>query len=400
MTIRPIRKNGKIIVRRRRDRRIYQYQQTARFFAQVAETLKADCADELAELGAAKVKMVQGGIEFKANQAALYRINYAARLASRILAPLTSFPCADADELYRAALKIRWWDFLGLHNTFAIFSNVTASNISNSHFASLRLKDAIADSFRLKFGKRPSIRTKAPDIWINLYWKKDQAVISLDTSGGSLHRRGYRLKAVSAPMQETVAAAILRSIGWDRVVPLFDPMCGSGTLLCEALMLASNIPAGYLRKHYGFGYLPDYDPKLWETVKAELDRQISMIPPGLISGSDISSKAVAISRSNLDRLPHGNRVSVKIADLNQLDKQAPCIVVANPPYGIRMGKNRDLGSFYRAFGDFLKQKCAGSTAFLFFGERTYIKHLGLKPSWKKPVRTGGLDGRLVKYALY
>jgi putative N6-adenine-specific DNA methylase len=399
MTIR-LEKNGKIIVRRRRGRHIYHYQQTARFFAQVAETLKADCADELADLGAEKLKMVPGGIEFKANRAALYRINYAARLASRILAPITSFPCADADGLYQAALKIRWWDFLGLHNTFAIFSNVTDSKIRNSHFASLRLKDAIVDSFRLKFGKRPSIRTKAPDIWINLYLKKDHALISLDTSGGSLHRRGYRSKAVSAPMQETVAAAILRSISWDRVVPLFDPMCGSGTLICEALMLASNIPAGYLRKHYGFEYLPDYDPKLWETIKAELDRQINMIPPGLISGSDISSKAVAISRGNLGRLPHGNRVSVKTADWNQLGKQTPCLVVANPPYGIRMGKNRDLGSFYRAFGDFLKQKCAGSTAYLFFGERTYIKHLGLKPSWKKPIQTGGLDGRLVKYALY
>jgi putative N6-adenine-specific DNA methylase len=177
-------------------------------------------------------------------------------------------------------------------------------------------------------------------------------------------------------------------------------MCGSGTLLCEALMRHSHIPAGIFRKRFGFEFLPDFDGTLWKRVKKEADGQIRELPQGLIAGSDVSAEAVRATRTNLMGLHYGNNVKVERADFRNLPALEGHIIVANPPYGIRMGRDENLEGFYKDFGDFLKQKCKGSTAFDYFGEREYIKKIGLKALWKKPIRTGGLDGRLVKYDLH
>ncbi len=395
-----IRPGGEVIWRRREKKVAYDYQKNGLYFAQMAESIKEVGAEELDELGAVKIKPAYGGIGFQADKTTLYRINYTTRLASRILAPLISFPCSDDNQLYKRAKQIKWMDFISGHHTFAIFSNVSDSTINNSHYASLRLKDAIADSFLEKFGERPNIDTKNPDIWLNLYIRKDRAVISIDTSGGSLHRRGYRQEAVSAPMQETVAATILRHINWNETAPIYDPMCGSGTLLCEALMQYCNIPSGFLREHFGFEFLPDYDRSMWTELKNDLDRKIREVPVGLISGSDRSSNAVEISRKNLENLPHGDKINLEVINFTKRTKQKKGIIITNPPYGIRMGQNDNMDLFYKSIGDFLKQKCLGSTAYIYFGDRKYIKKIGLKPSWKKPLKAGGLDGRLVKYELY
>ena len=231
---------------------MYEYQRKKTYFAQIADDIKETAVRELAALGARKIRPAYRGIYFNAGREALYRINYSTRLASRILAPLVTFNCAAASELYNMAKQIKWTDFFSGKNTFAVFSNVSNSRIFNSHYASLRLKDGIVDSFREMSGKRPDIDSRNPDIWLNLHIRNDKAVISLDTSGGSLHRRGYRKDSVSAPMQETVAAAIIGYSKWDGSVPLYDPMCGSGTLLCEALMYYCRIPSGFFREHFGF----------------------------------------------------------------------------------------------------------------------------------------------------
>jgi len=391
------------VKRHRREKRqaaLYQYQKDCRYFAQIADSLKEAGADELSELGAEDVRPEFSGIHFRADKSTLYRINYLTRLLSRCLAPLRSYACYDTDTLYQKAKQIEWEDFFGKGNTFAVSGNVSDSVISHSKYAALRLKDAVADYFKEKTGQRPDVSAKNPDILLNLHIRHDRAVISIDTSGGALHRRGYREETISAPMQETVAAAIIRFSEWDGSVPFYDPLCGSGTLLCEALMRYCNIPSGVFRNRFGFECLPDFDGAVWKQVKKEADGHIRELPKGLIAGSDVSAEAVSAARTNLMGLHFGNNVSVERADFRKLPDLEEHVIVTNPPYGIRMGGDENLEVFYKNFGDFLKQSCKGSTAFVYFGEREYIKKIGLKASWKKPIKAGGLDGRLVKYEMY
>jgi putative N6-adenine-specific DNA methylase len=389
--------------RAKRDKRqaaAYQYQTDGRYFAQVADGLKEAGAKELVELGADNVRPEFSGIHFRADKATLYRINYLTRFLSRCLAPLIIFPCHDTDMLYQQAKRIVWEDFFSKGKTFAVVANVSASAISHSKYAALRLKDAVADYFNENTGRRPDVSVKHPDILLNLHIRNDKAVISLDTSGGALHRRGYRVETVAAPMQETVAAAIIRYSEWDGSVPIFDPLCGSGTLLCEALMHYSHIPAGIFRNRFGFESLPDFGDAVWKQVKTDADQLIRKLPPGLIAGSDVSAAAVSAARTNLMGLHYGKNVRVTRADFQKLPAFTKQVIVTNPPYGIRLERDADLAIFYKNFGDFLKQKCKGSAAFVYFGERKYIKTIGLKASWKKPIAAGGLDGRLVKYEMY
>jgi putative N6-adenine-specific DNA methylase len=390
----------KRIRRKKRPRVVYHYQKDGRYFAQIADSLKEAGAQELAELGAEDIRPEFSGIHFRADKSTLYHINYLTRLLSRSLAPLISFPCPDTDRLYHKAKQIEWEDFFARGHTFAVVGNVSDSAISHSKFAALRLKDAVADYFKEKTGRRPDVSVRNPDILLNLHIKNDRAVISLDTSGGALHRRGYREETVAAPMQETVAAAIIRFSQWDGSDPLYDPMCGSGTLLCEALMRYSNIPAGIFRNRFGFESLPDFDRTVWRQVKKQSDERSRELPRGLVGGSDLSSEAVNAARTNLMGLHFGNNVSVDRADFRELPAMQGQVIVTNPPYGIRMGSDEDLDGFYKELGNFLKQKCKGSTVYVYFGERKYIKKIGLKTSWKKPITAGGLDGRLVKYEMY
>ncbi|MCB2149319.1 MAG: class I SAM-dependent RNA methyltransferase [Deltaproteobacteria bacterium] len=373
------------------------------YFAQIADGLESIGAEELTELGAIDTRPVRRGIHFKADRSSLYRINYCARLITRVLAPIQSFACPDAAAIYRAAQRIDWTRFFSLDQTFAVFASTAGSTVPHSQFAGLKLKDAVADQFRSAFGSRPNVDPRTPDLWINLHVEKDRGTISIDTSGGSLHRRGYRSKSGDAPMQETVAAAMVRLSGWDGRVPLADPMCGSGTLIIEAAMAYCRIPAGYLRHRFGFQQLPDFDPRIWKTVKGEADSQMRKLQDRLIYASDIDSQAVSATRANCKMVPHARTVNVLRMDFRQIEGLENRIILCNPPYGIRM-KGQDgqdtMDDFYRELGDFLKQRCKGSEAYLYFGDREMIKRIGLKPAWKKPLKNGGLDGRLVKYELY
>ncbi|WP_419664034.1 RlmKL: ribosomal RNA large subunit methyltransferase fusion protein [Desulfosarcina variabilis str. Montpellier] len=377
-----------------------QHQKQSDYFAQIADGLETMGANELSDLGATGLHPVRRGIHFKADRQTLYRVNYCTRLCTRILAPIRSFHCPDAKAIYRAAQKIDWSRYFRVDQTFAVFASTAGSRVPHSQFAGLTLKDAVVDQYRDAFGRRPSVDTRNPDLWINLYLQKDRGTISIDTSGGSLHRRGYRLKSVDAPMQETVAAAVVALSGWDGQTVITDPMCGSGTLIVEAVMSYCRIPAGYRRERFGFQQLPDFDDRLWKQVKAELDAKIRKLPPQLIYASDIDARAVAATRSNCKQIPHARLVNVMRMDLFQINALTNRIILCNPPYGIRMQGEGDMREFYRRLGDFLKQRCKGSTAYLYFGDREMIKSIGLKPAWKKPLRNGGLDGRLVKYELY
>ena len=380
--------------------RMYNYLKSYRFFAQVADGIEDLGMQEITALGASDVKPTFRGLYFNADKAVLYRINYMSRMITRVLAPLISFDCHDTRYLYKMARCIPWPELFGLDKTFMVNSNVSHSKITHSQYAALVLKDAIVDTFNEWCTRRPDVERINPDVIFNLHIYSNKATIYLDTSGGSLHRRGYRRHAVDAPMQETLAASIVYLSGWNGETPLYDPMCGSGTLLCEALMHYCRVPAGYLRPAFGFEYLPDFDRDVLAGVKEQADRGIRDLPQGLISGSDSSGEAVASARSNSCRLPGGKNIAYAKKRFQDIERIESSTIITNPPYGIRLSRKQDMGAFMKELGDFLKKKCTGSKAYVYFGDRGLIKSVGLRTSWKRPLKNGPLDGRLAKYEMY
>jgi len=378
----------------------YLYQRTGQYFGQLASGAETCGEAELKELGATQIKSGYLGCYFCADQRTIYNIVYRTRIFSRILAPLIVFDCHSDKYLYKTAQQIDWTGFLTLTKTFAITSNVAKSNIRNSQYAGQILKDAIVDQFREKTGERPNVDTRNPDLQLNLYIHENKARISVDLGGGSLHKRGYRDESVEAPMQETLAAAIIRLSDWNGERPLYDPFCGSGTLLCEALMKAGHIPAAYLRKKFGFLRLPDFDAAVWNQVKTKANAEITEVPADLIMGSDLNAAAVQAVRTNRKALPGGEAIKVRRVDFHDLEGFSNTTIVTNPPYGIRLGNTEEVTTLLKEFGDFLKQRCTGSTAYIYYGDQSLVKKLGLKPEWKQPLRAGGLDGMLCKYELY
>jgi putative N6-adenine-specific DNA methylase len=379
---------------------MFDYQRTNCFFAQVSDEMEALGAEELARLNARHIRPAYRGIYFEADPATVYSINYNSRYLTRVLAPLLTFNCHNTRYLYRKAKGMNWAELFSADHSFAVFATVVHSQITHSRYAALCLKDAIVDYFVDSCAKRPRIDTIKPDVWINLHIEYDHATISLDTSGGSLHRRGYRQATVEAPMQETVAAAIIGLTEWEGSSPLYDPMCGSGTLLSEALMRYCRIPSGNLRRRFGFEFLPDFDRTLWLALKQAADDAIRPPARGIIAGSDLSGRAVEAARKNIDCLPHGSQIELKVLDFQEIEGLPDTTIVSNPPYGIRLGTKGTTGRLFSVLGDFLKQRCKGSTAYIYFGDRRRIPEIGLRPAWKKPLRNGGLDGRLAKFEIY
>ena len=382
---------------------MFQYQQRNQYFAQIAAGFEEIAQTELAELGATNLIEAFRGFHFEASPEALYRINYEARLIVRVLAPLVTFDCHSDNYLHQTALKQDWSQFMTVSDTFAVHA-VTSNtpSLTHSQYAALKVKDAICDFFRKKEGGRPNVDIQNPDLGIHLFVRNNRATISVDVSGGSLHRRGYRTVSVEAPMQETLAAALIRLSGWNGERPLIDPMCGSGTLLCEAAMHYCRIPAGYLRKpRWGFERLPDFNAAVWKKVKAEADSKIRPLPAGLISGSDINRDSVRATRTNLNNLPGcKDRVPCIEQDFHKIAKLESSTIVVNPPYGIRLGDRESAELLVKEFGDFLKQRCTGCTAYVYAGDRQLLKKVGLKPEWKKELNNGGLEGILGKIDLY
>jgi putative N6-adenine-specific DNA methylase len=378
---------------------MYEYSKKG-FFAQVTGKMEDICSEELVEIGAKEVVPVYKGVYFKADLTVLYKINYTSRLLSRVLAPLITFPCHTTDVLIQKAKKIHWEDFLSVKKTFAISSSVTKSRITNSLYASQCLKDGIADYFRDKYGKRPDVEIVNPDVRFNLHIEKDTAVISLDTSGESLHKRGYRLLAGEAPMQETLAAAIIRLSKWNGETPLWDPMCGSGTILCEALMHYCRIPAQKLRKKFGFTNLPDFDSAMWAKVKDEYDSKIRPLPKDIIKGSDKSQNALDVAKDNLSHLSYSESVGITRRSFQEVNGFKNGTLITNPPFGIRLGEKEEVQALYKELGDFLKNNCIGTSAFIYTGNPELRRHIGLKTTRRIPLDNGKLEGVLLQIDSY
>ncbi len=379
---------------------MYQYKKTKRYFAQVTGGLEKLAMAELKELGAFGCEIAHRGVYFSSEIKNLYKIVYRSRIVTRVLAPLAQFKAYDDKELYGRSKKINWQDFLTNERTFKIYANVAHSKIRHSKYAAQVLKDSIVDQLRDKTGSRPSVDRKNPDVSINLYIHSNKVTISLDLSGESLHKRKYRKIGLQAPMQETLAAAVVRASGWTGATPLHDPFCGSGTLLCEALMSYCKIPAAYFKEKFGFFYLPEYNEKEWQSVKKLADEKIRDLPRNLVSGTDSSPAAIKASGENLSTFDDGININLRITTFQQLPNMEKYTILTNPPYGKRLGDEKKLQMTYQRFGDFLKNKCTGSTAYVYCGNRELIKHIGLRTSFKMPMKNGDLDGRLIKLELY
>lgn len=333
---------------------------------------------------------------------AVYHINYSSRLATRVLLPIKKFRCQDPKALYKHCLDIDWKAYIPKRKTIAIDANVTHPLLKNSLFAAQVVKDAICDQLRERTGDRPSVDVKNPDVQLNLFIRNFEAILSFDTSGTPLHKRGYRIEGGAAPLHETLAAALLKMAGYKPGDIVYDPCCGSGTFLIEAALMATNTPPGFLRKEWGFSRLPDFNNDAWLKVKNREDAAKTALPKGQMFGTDINRDAIRITRTNLRAAGFMSVIEATCTDFNSFEAPtAPNFFIANPPHGIRIGEEEALRPLYANLGDWMKQCCQkpGQGA-IFTANPELAKCIGLATKQRIPVESGGTDCRLLLFDLY
>ena len=375
-------------------------------FKMVAKTmmsLEEVLADELTALGAENVVVGNRVVEFEGDMRLLYRANYCCRTALAILKPFAEFDANDDQELYDQVYKIRWEKILDVDCTFMIDSTTSGEVFTHSYYAALKTKDAIVDRFRRNFGKRPSIDTEQPDYKFNLHIRDNHITLLMNASGDSLHKRGYRQGVGIAPINEVLAAGLLRLAGWKCDCNFFDPMCGSGTLLIEAAMMANNVPAQYYRgNRFGFMRWKEFNLGEWKSVKAEEDRKIGSLDfEGEIWGNDIDPQVIEQCEKNLEYTKLHHDVMLHIGSFeDQEPPEGRTLIVTNPPYGERI-KVEDLNAMYEKLGDTFKRLYGENCeVWLITSDFEAMKHIGLRPSRKIPVQNGSLDCRFLKFELY
>ncbi|MCL2076179.1 MAG: THUMP domain-containing protein [Betaproteobacteria bacterium] len=369
------------------------------FFATSPRGLEKLLTDELAEAGAKSVRDVHGGAEFVGDWAVCYRANLYSRMATRILWRLSSAPYRKEkgeDDIYRQALAIPWEDYFSVGATFRAQTTASRSPVKSVDFVTLRVKDAVCDRFREVTGQRPDVDTKAPDIRIQIYLSARDCVIYLDTSGAPLWQRGLRHANVEAPLKENLAAGILRLSGWHPGIPLFDPMCGSGTFALEAACIALNRAPGLERVRFGFESLKTFQPEIWQEIRRTALNGVKEVGFLDIWASDLDPRAVRATRKNLADAGLEGAVKVAAGDFLEANppSENPGILVANPPYGERVGESAALAEFYPAMGAVLKRRFSGWTAAIFTADQNFPKLLRLSPRRKTPLFNGALECRL------
>jgi len=370
-------------------------------FATAAKGIEEVLAGEIKEIGFKDVIVEKGGVRFGGDLSTCYRANLWLRTAHRILIPLAEFDCDTAQRLYNGIRSVNWNEYLSPDMTLAVDCNLRDSAMTHSGFAALKTKDAIVDSIRDFCGRRPSVDARDPDLRINIRIFRNRCTVSLDSSGESLDKRGYRLDTGEAPLRETLAATLVALSGWDGTVPLVDPMCGSGTICIEASLKALRLPPGGMGKKYGFQRWPSFDHEVWKKLVKEAENRALEKIPSPVLGFDISSGTVEKARANADRAGVGKFVSFAVRDVAELaPPPSPGILIFNPPYGVRLGEMEALKGLYRTIGDTLKQHCKGYTAYLFTGNPELAKSVGLKPSRRMVLFNGPIECRLLKYNLY
>lgn len=354
---------------------------------------------ELKQLGAQEVVKGNRVVHFKGDKGFLYKANLCLRTALKILVPLHQCKINTEDQLYQAAYDFPWNTYFTANETIAIDSVVFGDYFTHSLYVSQKVKDAIVDQFRAATGVRPSVNLKEPDVRINVHIDRDQCTFSLDSSGASLHHRGYRTATNIAPLNEVLAAGLIQLSGWDKRTDFFDPMCGSGTLLIEAAMLSCNIPANINRQQFAFEKWSDWDEELYLTIEEAQLNKIQGLA-GTISGFDKAPSAVKKALDNVVNANLEEFISIEQDNFFFTKKQTegPLHLLTNPPYGERL--EGDINEMYRHFGDTLKQHYTNTQAWMITANLEAVKHVGLRPSRKIKLYNGKLEARLLQYAIY
>jgi len=377
------------------DEKSNRFRMIAKTIAGLEETL----AKEMTDLGASGIKLVKRGVEFFGDKRLLYRANYLSRTALRILKPIAIFTAENEQQLYHEIGKIDWSEFLDVDGTFSVDGVTTYSNITHSKFLALKTKDAIVDQFRNKFGRRPNVELENADLVVNVRIFRNECTVSIDSSGESLHKRGYRKATGPAPISEVLAAGMVLLTGWDKKSNFIDPMCGSGTIPIEAGLIARNIPAGYFRNDYCFMHWNDFDRELWESVVNDAKAAIVDFK-GTIISSDRSGRILTITKENVESAGLQNVITLRtsfFADL--LPPEGKGILVMNPPYNERM-KTEDIADLYKSIGDTLKRRFAGYHAWIISANIEALKLVGLHPTRNIALNNGQLECKYSRFEIY
>ncbi|KAB4444727.1 RNA methyltransferase [Bacteroides thetaiotaomicron] len=371
-----------------------QFEMIAKTFQGLEEIL----AEELTTLGANDIQIGRRMVSFTGDKRMMYKANFCLRTAIRILKPIKNFTAKDADEVYNQIQAIPWEEYLEVNKTFAIDAVVFSEEFRHSKFVSYKVKDAIVDYFRKKTGKRPSVRINNPDVLLNIHIAQTTCTLSLDSSGESLHRRGYRQEQVDAPLNEVLAAGMLLMTGWRGECDLIDPMCGSGTIPIEAALIARNIAPGVFRKGFAFEKWVDFDSEMFDEIYNDDSQEREFTHK--IYGYDNNPKANEIATHNIKAAGVSKDVTLKLQPFQQFEQpQEKSIIVMNPPYGERISTN-DLLGLYQMIGERLKHAFVGNEAWVLSYREECFDQIGLKPSKKVPLFNGALECEFRKYEIF
>ncbi len=367
--------------------------------------LESVCRDELEALGIHSLEELPGGVRFEGDLETIYRVNLHSRVGMRLLVELADFKCRNQQDLYEGAIRYNWSGIMEPDQTFAVrgYLHKFHPNLKNSQFAALKIKDAIVDRFRRKTGKRPSVDRQRPQVEITYHITPNRCILYMNSSGAPLSKRHYRRGLIhKASLNESLAAGIIRLTGWDMKSPFYDPMCGSGTLPIEALMMAVNYPPGLLRQHFAFKTWKDHDEDQWQSIREKGEKQINKHVTVSVFGSDIRRDNVKLALRNAESLgPVSRHIRWNTQSIGDFYPESSTgTIVMNLPYGDRIGDFGKLTELYKETGDILKTRCTGHTAGLFTGNLELAKHVGLKTSRRIPLKNGNIDCRLLIYKLY
>jgi putative N6-adenine-specific DNA methylase len=370
------------------------------FFAPCPRGLEAVLAQELAALDAAGIKTADGGVHFGGPYALAYRVNLESRIASRVLWRVASAPYKSEDDIFKTTLALKWPQWFDVGCTIRVNLAAVRCPLKSLDFVTLRIKDAICDAFRAKCGERPSVNTQAPDVRIHAFLTVDRLTLYIDTSGEPLFKRGYRETTGEAPLRENLAAGLLRLASWTPPEALLDPMCGSGTILIEAALIALNIAPG-ARRSFAFEKLKNFDQRQWnELLLAAKAKEISRSDALPIYGSDLYGDELKNARANIAAAGLQDLIPLKQANVLEAPAPAPAgVIVTNPPYGVRLSDAHDMADFYPKLGDALKQRFSGWRAYIFTGDAQLPKLIRLSASKRTPLYNGAIECRLLEYKI-
>ncbi|QDU65009.1 THUMP domain-containing class I SAM-dependent RNA methyltransferase [Engelhardtia mirabilis] len=366
-------------------------------FATCAPGLEPVLHEELRVLKAPKAERQVGGVRFNGDQRLIWEANLRLRTAIRVLLRLGRFGCRDANELYRGVQAVDWRRFLPPGGTLAVDARSRDSELNHSQFVAQRVKDAVVDQLRESRGERPSVDRDQPTLRIDLHLYRDRATLSVDTSGGSLHKRGWRRAQGRAPLNECLAAGVVQLSGWDARSPLVDPFCGSGTILIEAAQIACSIAPGLFRDHFGFELWPGHDGRAYTALREAIGAETRPLGKRRIVGMDHDPERVEQTLENLDSAGIEGVTVEKAAALKFEPRPGwNAWIVTNPPYGERVGDEARLLALYRDFGALLREHCSGYQLALLSGNPRLAKALGLQPDERIPLANGGLECELLR----